>query len=176
MTKRAEKQDNLTRYSCQVLILLAFLLSSCAHHTVYAPVLVDGNLYRSSQLSDFEQFKKAGIGKIINLLPMTEDVAKEAVWANENGVVWHNYPMSDSAFIPPSVTTLNAILADILSDPLPVDVHCLHGSDRTGYVVMWYRIKINHWTVGQALAEADKYGHASVFYILWKPVLKEAVK
>ena len=56
-------------------------------------------------------------------------------------------------------------------------VHCLHGCDRTGWVVAAYRMIYQHWSYDQAYEEALKMGHSKFpmdyWPLNWTTVLKE---
>ncbi len=44
------------------------------------------------------------------------------------------------------------------SENLPMYVHCLHGRERTGFMLAAYRIKIEKWTVDEAYKEMLQQG------------------
>ena len=46
--------------------------------------------------------------------------------------------------------------------------HCAHGMNRTGTVLIWYRMHHDHWTKARAIAEADKFDWGSSFPALKK--------
>ncbi|MDA8082300.1 MAG: tyrosine-protein phosphatase [Nitrospiraceae bacterium] len=159
-----------------VLLLVALLLAGCASvsSTEYI-ARVDGNLWRGSRQSDLSQLNQ--FGKVINLEGQNEYVKAELLYADAHGIAWHHYPLSESPFIRPSVETLRAIVADIESDPgVKTFIHCRRGKDRTGFVVALYRVLVDGWEIDAAYEEAVDYGHASLYYAFWKPVLYKAEK
>lgn len=52
-----------------------------------------------------------------------------------------------------------------------VYIHCLHGKDRTGFMVACYRIVFDGWTPKQAIKEMFSYGFHKWPYIWWVPFL-----
>jgi len=58
-----------------------------------------------------------------------------------------------------SQTYLNAILGAIQQPPKPVLIHCEHGEDRTGLIVMAYRVAFCRWSKDEAMAEALRFGY-----------------
>jgi protein tyrosine phosphatase (PTP) superfamily phosphohydrolase (DUF442 family) len=55
----------------------------------------------------------------------------------------------------------------IVTDPqqTPVLVHCLHGADRTGAMVVLYRVAVQGWTKAEALREMTEGGFG--FHEVW---------
>lgn len=64
---------------------------------------------------------------------------------------------------------------EILSNRQPIYVHCLHGSDRTGFVIALYRVKRENMNCNAALNEARKFGYglgvSQQVQQLWKNIL-----
>lgn len=56
---------------------------------------------------------------------------------------------------------------------LPVFIHCLHGSDRTGCMVAAYRVRVQGWSKDEAIKEMvdGPFG----FHHLWEEVLTKFV-
>jgi protein-tyrosine phosphatase len=58
----------------------------------------------------------------------------------------------------------------------PIYVHCLHGQDRTGYVIAAYRMLIQGWSFKRAYQEAKDMGHKwwfAPYLLFWPKSLKE---
>jgi len=56
-----------------------------------------------------------------------------------------------------TINYLKSNIVELLTENPPTYIHCLHGKDRTGLAIMFFRMK-NGWTKEQALAEAKKFG------------------
>jgi protein tyrosine/serine phosphatase len=56
----------------------------------------------------------------------------------------------------------------VVNDPAnqPVFVHCWQGSDRTGMMVLSYRVSQQGWTVEDAIKELPNFG----FHPVWKSI------
>ena len=156
--------------------MLLLILGACASvNSAEYIAKVDGNLWRGSRQSDLSQLNQ--FGKVINLEGQNDYVTAELLYADAHGIVWHHYPLSESPFIRPNIETLRAIVADIESDPgVKTLVHCRRGKDRTGFAVALYRVIVDGWEIDAAYKEAVDYGHASLYYAFWKPVLYKAKK
>ena len=61
---------------------------------------------------------------------------------------------------PPTDGQVRLFLATVL-DPAnrPVLFHCAHGKDRTGVMAAVYRMEVDGWTNGEALAEMRRFGY-----------------
>jgi len=88
-----------------------------------------------------------------------------------------NIPMSEiSRPKPADLLRAVKILED--QDSHPIYVHCLHGRDRTGFVIAAYKIIHHDWTVEKAYQEAVEKGHNKWFYdgvLGWKKSLREII-
>ncbi|MBI5075605.1 MAG: dual specificity protein phosphatase family protein [Nitrospirae bacterium] len=61
----------------------------------------------------------------------------------------------------------------------PIYVHCLHGQDRTGYVIAAYRMLVQGWIYEFAYQEAKDNGHKwwfAPYLLFWPKSLKELAK
>jgi len=159
-----------------LLTMLLLILSACASVSSSDYIAhVDGNLWRGSRQSDLSQLLQ--FDKILNLEEQNEFVEAEKQYAEAHGLIFHHYPLSESPFIRPGSETLRNIVADIISDPgVKTFIHCRRGKDRTGFAVAEYRTRVNGWEIDAAYDEAVEYGHASLYYAFWKPVLFKAKK
>ncbi len=135
---------------------------------------VNTKLYRSGDVTedDFGALASLHIKTDLSL----EDEKGHKDVSEESGAEDHNMtfvwqPWSPSA--KPTIQEINKALA-VITNPAkqPVLVHCKHGSDRTGIIVAAYRIKFDHWTKEQAVAEMRQYGHYEGLYF-WDDVLDE---
>ncbi len=95
-------------------------------------------------------------------------VALEGVAARDVGLAYLAFPMSNKglhSFEDMSddavVKLLDPISEDIfkLADNGGVAFHCKSGKDRTGIMAAYLRLKYQHWTVDDAIAEMRRYGH-----------------
>ena len=89
-------------------------------------------------------------------------------------MVMINIPMSEiSRPKPADLLKAVKILEDQASHP--IYVHCLHGRDRTCFVIAAYKIIHNGWAMEKAYQEAVDNGHNRWFYDLilgWKESLR----
>jgi len=166
----------------RILISVAVLLflASCAQ--VYSTskqeesriVKVSEGIYRGPRLDDLSELQTLKIRTILNLEDNTEAVQKESETAKQLGIAMINIPMSE-VFRPEAADLLRAV--KIIEDQgfHPIYVHCLHGRDRTGFVIAAYEIIHNGWTLENAYQEAVDKGHNRWFYDLilgWKESLR----
>jgi len=156
------------------------ILTSCAH--VYTAseqgpgriAKVSEGIYRGPRLDDLNELKSLKVHTILNLEDNSEAIQKESETAEQLGMVMINIPMSEISR-PKPADLLKAV--KILKDPdsHPVYVHCLHGRDRTGFVVAAYKIIHDDWPLKKAYQEAVDNGHNRWFYDLilgWKESLR----
>jgi len=95
-------------------------------------------------------------------------VALEQIAAKEVGLAYVAYPMSNKGKNSFEDMSDDAVLK--LLDPISEDIfkfaksggvafHCKSGKDRTGIMAAYLRLKYQHWTVDEAIAEMRRYGH-----------------
>jgi protein tyrosine/serine phosphatase len=88
--------------------------------------------------------------------------------AAATGIIFVNHPMNNTG--PNSFETmtdeqvrdwLEMVTADVMERAKSGGVvfHCSAGHDRTGMVAAYIRIKYEHWSADQAIAEMRRYGH-----------------
>ncbi len=145
----------------RIVISIAALLflASCAQ--VYSTskqeesriVKVSEGIYRGPRLDNLSELQTLKIHTILNLEDNTEAVQKESETAKQLGIVMINIPMSE-VFRPEAADLLRAV--KIVEDERshPIYVHCLHGRDRTGFVVAAYRMIDQGWSAEKAYQEA----------------------
>ncbi len=123
---------------------------------------VNAGVYRGAQPNALaiRNLQRVGIKTIVNLRMPDDAWFAEESEARANGILYTNVPMS--GFGRPKDGQVARVLSIIEGLPAPVYVHCKHGCDRTGTIIACYRIRHDHWTADQALAEAREYGMARV--------------
>lgn len=102
---------------------------------------------------------------------------EESQWAQNAGIAYCSIPMSD--FFPPKQVELYLALALIgkaVDYNHKIYVHCLHGVDRTGFVIAAYRVKALGWSWDQAYKELRERGFHLFWYWWWLPFLKHFLK
>lgn len=80
-----------------------------------------------------------------------------------------------SDWLPPTQAKLNEALHVLVRpDAEPVYVHCMHGVDRTGMVIAYYRVKAQDWSPERALQEMMDLGfHRFPYALTWLPRFKK---
>jgi hypothetical protein len=95
-------------------------------------------------------------------------VALEITAAKEVGLAYVAYPLSNkgtNSFEDMSDEAVIQLLDRISTDILKfarsggVAFHCKSGKDRTGIMAGYLRLKYQHWTADEAIAEMRRYGH-----------------
>jgi protein-tyrosine phosphatase len=95
-------------------------------------------------------------------------VAIEKTAAKEVGLAYVAYPLSNKGTNSFESMTADEVIQ--LLDPMSEDIfrlartggvafHCKAGKDRTGLMAGYLRLKYQHWTADQAIAEMRRYGH-----------------
>ena len=121
---------------------------------------VNEHVYRGGQPTDqgWSSIAKLGVKTVVDLRRPGEHATaaeKEAVEAA--GMRYVNVPML--GVVAPDDEQVAQVLGLFESASAgPVFVHCKRGADRTGTVVACYRMTHDHWSNGQAFAEAKSYG------------------
>ena len=140
---------------------------------------VNNDLYRGPRpsVTDLQILKDYGIKSVLDLEEYESDIIKREKESSEKlGLIFVHIPMSN--FTRPTTLELTKAYKEISEGlPTPVYVHCLHGQDRTGFVIATYRMLKDNWTLEEAYNEAIKMGHKSWMYdsfpFYWKKSLKE---
>ncbi len=126
------------------------------------------------RLDDLNELRSLKIHTILNLEDNSEAVQKESETARQLGMATINIPMSEISR-PKPADLLRAVQIIEDQDTHPIYVHCLHGRDRTGFVIAAYKIIHHGWAVEKAYQEALDSGHNKWFYDLilgWKESLR----
>ena len=166
MNRHQDKITIIGKIVSAVAIIL--FLTSCAH--VYtAPkqetgqiIKVSEGLYRGPRLVDLNELKSLKIHTILNLEDNSEAIQKESEAAEQLGIVMINIPMSGISR-PKRADLLKAVKIIEDQGARPIYVHCLHGRDRTGYVIAADKIMHHGWSVERAFQEAIDKGHNKWF-------------
>jgi tyrosine-protein phosphatase SIW14 len=129
---------------------------------------VTPSLYRGGvpQDADMTALKNLGITTDINLLggggnPSDKaEVIHEAAVAKSLGINFINLPVPFNVPFPKALadTFLQTVLAEAGVPNHAVYVHCIHGRDRTGTMVAYYRIEHDKYTPQAAIAEMQTFG------------------
>ena len=160
----------MKRLICLAVMFLCISGSAFAGEDQNRPVLVKeiGNFHmvtprimRGSQPSDkaFKYLKEyAKVKTVIDLRDEKDQIEREAEIVNGLGMEFISAPMNGGQRQSPS--TINKVLS-IMRDKSkqPVFVHCWAGKDRTGMIFAAYRIKYEHWSLGDSLMEMLAYGY-----------------
>lgn len=154
------------------------ILTSCAH--VYTAskqetsqiVKVSEGIYRGPRLDDLNELESLKIHTILNLEDNGEAIQKESKAAEQLGMVMINIPMNGISR-PKPADLLRAVKIIEDQDSHPIYVHCLHGRDRTGFVIAAYKIIRHGWTLEKAYQETVDNGHNRLLDLIlgWKESL-----
>lgn len=141
---------------------------------IIKPVPGAEGLYRGDRPTDFGLIEELGIKTILNLENEAEAMDAEAMMAKACQIAcYYELPMSE--WSRPTFSQLIQALQIILHCEKPMLIHCLHGYDRTGYVIAAYRIIVQGWSVDRAYKECIAEGHKWLWYWWWKRSLKEII-
>jgi tyrosine-protein phosphatase SIW14 len=120
---------------------------------------VSEQLYRGAQPTQegFAELKKMGIKTIVNLRAFHSD-EKEI-----KGLGLRYVKISFKPWRPEEEDVLKFL--KVVADPKnqPVFVHCQHGADRTGTMVVIYRAAVQGWDIKDAMEELPGFG----FHEVW---------
>ena len=119
-------------------------------------------LYRGEQptAEGMKELKKLGIKTVVNLRDFHSDRGEL------KGTGLQYFHIRCAAWNPEEEDVVAFL--KILSDPAnqPVFVHCWQGSDRTGMMVLSYRVTEQGWPVADAIKELPNFG----FHPVWKSI------
>lgn len=128
---------------------------------------------RPKTVADIRALRGQGIKTLINLewgvYDDFHDDEYEYIRPEDHGLELIDIPCSD--VVPPSPMNVEKFLTAVM-DKGPVYVHCLHGKDRTGYMVACYRMRFQGWTYERAKKEMYDFGFHKLPYYLWTFQLK----
>jgi protein tyrosine/serine phosphatase len=114
---------------------------------------VSDDVYRGAQPEPvgFTALKKMGIKTIVNL----RDFHSDEKWIKGMGFYYVSIPMSAN-----NIGDTQAVaFLKVITDPRykPYFVHCQHGADRTGTMIVLYRMYVQEWPRQKALGELSAY-------------------
>jgi len=122
---------------------------------------VTESLYRSGQPTHegMEEIADRGIGTIITLRSFYSD----SLLIENLDLNYYEIPM----IILEPTDEQKALFLSIVSDSTktPVLVHCYNGSDRTGSMVAYYRVKMQGWSNEDALEEMISGGYGFKWFL-----------
>ena len=128
--------------------------------------VVDGELYRSAQLSrpQLEKYLlEKEISSVINLRgaqPKEDWWTTETAHCRDSGVVHHDFAWTNRA--PPSREELEGFIEICRNTPKPLLIHCRSGADRTALGCALYLHHIKHFEEAESReCYSIRYGHVS---------------
>jgi tyrosine-protein phosphatase SIW14 len=136
---------------------------------------VRDGLYRGSRPegeADFQLIAKMGFQTVLNLEDRMNIVKTEIACLKVLNILEVSVPMGE--ILPPDISHLkytSLLLSKCSTDHL-IFVHCLHGVDRTGAVILADRVANCEWDFDKAYQEMLDMGHHVFFYWWWKSRLK----
>lgn len=121
---------------------------------------VTDRLYRSEQpeAAGMANLAKLGVTTVINLRANHDDAAEAAGTALKLvHVPIDTWNLSDADVV--------AVMKAVEAAPGPVLIHCQHGADRTGTMIVMYRILYQGWSKEEALAEmtGERFGYHAIW-------------
>lgn len=139
------------------------------------------NLIRGPRPSSWKELQDLGVQVVVNLetcmYEMTHDDEYERGNAEDFGIAEHRIYCSDVS--PPNRSKVGHII-EILKGcedrGLVCYIHCLHGKDRTGFIVAVWRIVIDGWTFERARDEMFAKGYHRLPYETWLIALSKYAK
>lgn len=121
---------------------------------------VDSNVWRSGRPTSIEDFNWVNehVKAVISLEGLDEDYkeVKELAPTPVDSLPITTWQIYVSGI---SLSYLNRIMANIISAPKPVLVHCQHGEDRTGLIIAAWRVESANWSKEDAMSEALSCGY-----------------
>ena len=142
---------------------------------------VDTYLYRGPRPDTMDEIKANGIKHVINLEVgyfewFHHEAGAEQAMCEQNQVTYEHYPLSD--ICSPTKSQADQIICQIIKYKLlgeKVLVHCLHGQDRTGWIIAGWNVEEMGWTVDKAIENMLQMGfHVFPYkYLGWIEELKE---
>lgn len=135
---------------------------------------ISPQLYRGAQPKDqgFAELKKMGVDIVVNLRDGKDDISRERVKVEAQGMQYVSIPWS--GFDSPNNQQIAQFLELLRAHPdKKVFVHCQRGAERTGVMVACYRISAEKWTSQQALDEMEEFRFRGFWFRNLKKYVKE---
>jgi protein tyrosine/serine phosphatase len=139
---------------------------------------IDQQIYAGGEPDDKDLNYFKGILGIQTIISLDQKISdKIDPWCKQNKIKHYTIPLSGSeSSYNDKIKYITNQLPNLLISNQPVYIHCLHGSDRTGFAVAVYRIKKQNFKFEQALADVKKYGYGrgipATTQQLWNNILK----
>lgn len=126
---------------------------------------VSPDLYRGAQPDrrGMKELERIGIKTVINLRKLHTDRDEM------EGTSLRSEHIPMTAMFPENAQVVRFLRIVAKKENGPFFVHCLHGSDRTGTMVAFYRIVFQGWTKKRAIAEMTEGGFG--FHKIWSATL-----
>ena len=122
---------------------------------------IDQQIYAGGEPDEKDLNYLKGILGIQTIVSLDQKISdKIDPWCKQNKIKHYTVALtgSESSYNDKIKYVVNQ-LPNLLISSQPVYIHCLHGSDRTGFAVAVYRIKKQNLKFQQALADVQKYGY-----------------
>lgn len=137
--------------------------------------VIEGKLYRGPRPESYDQLKAMKIQTIVCLQSGWHEFFNDDFYENnspfDHGFNFYNLKCSD--FFPPSEKDVQTFFEIMESATGPVYIHCLHGKDRTGFMIAVYRMRKQGWTFKQAKEELFANEFHKFPYLWWLRELKK---
>ena len=132
---------------------------------MYRVYKVEEGIWRGPRLTR-EELETLNPASVINLENDHRAVCDEEIYCKSKNIRFYNIPMSEM-FAPSQRKLIDGVVKlDCVQKP--VYIHCLHGVDRTGFVIAAYRMLLQYWSLEKAYQECLDYGHNVFWYWWWK--------
>ena len=128
---------------------------------------LDANYTRGAEpaAGGIETIKRLGIKTIVDLRSVYDHTEQLGIAARQSGLQYRWVPTS--VWNPPTDQEAQAFIAVVTDKSQgPFYVFCADGVNRVGEMSAIYRVADSHWTVVQALKEADDFGFNPYYYNL----------
>lgn len=133
---------------------------------------VSDNLYRGPRPKSYADLKPLDFSTVVSLEKGYYDFLHDDDLEKESPASFglSPYKIKCSDIFPPNFIQVTKFLAITKFCRLTY-VHCLHGVDRTGFMVAAYRMSVENWTYKEAVKEMFSKGFHKWPYIWWVPFL-----
>lgn len=130
-------------------------------------VVVQGELYRSAQLSSTEllnYIERDGVATVINLRHDVNGTwwSKEKVVCGREGVMHIDVPLMGGRA--PTMEEMKNLVSVMHKSRRPLLVHCKHGADRTSLAIALYLLEEGNAEAVPTSAFSARYGHLPILF------------